>query len=560
MKKELLAAAVSLSMTLGITSAYAEFTDVDSNAWYADSVNYMIQNGYMNGVSDTEFEPNTSMTRAMFVTVLGRMDGADASAYNKKIFPDVDMGEWYAPYVNWALENGIVTGFDDLNFHPSDEINRAQLSVMLKRYIESKGYQIADNPGAYDSYIDENSIPQWSKDGADFVRRTGIINGDAYGAFMPLTTATRAQIAATVMRIRTLMNGETLDIPQRLTRTAAEVTIDNMSLNDKIYQMIAVTPEQLTGVTTATLAGEATSDAIKKKPYGMLIYSEKNILNADQIKTMVETTASYTSVKPFMAIAEETGSGAQLSSKLGGDVFKDAYDYRMADTSEIKNAYSTLSTQLRYCGFNVNLAPTADIWSNPSNTYIGKKAFGNTYQECSPQVKAAIEGIDEASVLSAMKYFPGYGSSSQNPLTEKCTSTKTADDLRNEDFNTYKDGIDAGADIVMCANVYMINIDEKYPAPMSQTIVTDLLKNELGFTGVVMTDDLRMKSISQQFSTSDIAVQSIKAGCDLLLCPQDPEEAASAIMKALSSGEITEDRINESVRKILDAKTKAGIL
>ena len=106
----------------------------------------------------------------------------------------------------------------------------------------------------------------------------------------------------------------------------------------------------------------------------------------------------------------------------------------------------------------------------------------------------------------------------------------------------------------------MINIDEKYPAPMSQTIVTDLLKNELGFTGVVMTDDLRMKSISQQFSTSDIAVQSIKAGCDLLLCPQDPEEAASAIMKALSSGEITEDRINESVRKILDAKTKAGIL
>lgn len=560
MKKNILLAVLSLSLMIGAASVYAEFTDVNSDAWYAESVNYMIDSGCMNGVSDTEFQPDASMTRAMFVTVLGRMNGASVTEYNKKIFPDVDMGEWYAPYVNWAVENGIVSGFDDLNFHPNDEINRAQLSVMLKRYTDYMGYEITPNPMAYDSYTDEASIPQWSKEGVDFVRSTGIINGDAYGAFMPRGTATRAQIAATVMRMSRLLKGESLDIPQRLVKSAAETAMENMSLRDKVYQMIAVTPEQLTGVTTATLAGETTSDAIKKKPVGMVVYTKKNILNAEQIKTMVENTASYSNVKPLMAIAEETGQGAQLASKLGSDVFKDAYDYRMENSADVKNAYSVLSTQLKNCGFNVNLAPTADIWSNPANTYIGKRAFGNTWEECSSHVKAAIEGINESSVLSTMKYFPGYGSSAKNPLDGECTSTKTVDDLKNDDFNTYKDGIDAGVDIVMCANIYMTSIDSKYPAPMSQTIVTDLLRNDLGFTGVVMTDDLRMNSISQKFSTSDIAVQSIKAGCDILMCPQDIEEAVSAVMKAVSAGELSEDRINDSVMRILDKKMKAGIL
>ena len=560
MKKKLFALVLSLVMTIVLTTAFAEFSDVPSDAWYKDAVSFMTQSGYMNGVSETEFAPDASMTRGMFVTVLGRMDGASVFAYNKKIFPDVEMDKWYAPYVNWALENNIVSGYDDLNFHPDEAINRAQLSVMMKKYIDYRGYQISDNPAAYDSYTDDAAIPQWAKDGADFMRRSGVITGDDYGAFMPMSSATRAQIAATVMRLRRVLNGETLEIPQRKVRTKAELLLDGMKLKDKVYQMIAVTPEQLTGVNTATMAGSVTEDAIKRYPIGMVVYTGKNILNAEQIKTMVTNTSSYFSVKPFTAISEETGEGAQLASRIGSDTFKDAYDYRMSEPSDVKNAYTNLSAQLKNCGFNVNLAPTADLWSNPANTYIAKSAFGNTYMECSPRVVAAIEGIRESSLLSAMKYFPGYGSSSKNPIDGDCRSSMTVEDLKNYDFNTYKDGIDAGVDIVICANIFMYNIDSDNPASMSKKIITELLKNELGFNGLVMTDDLRMKSVSSKYTTSESAIKAIEAGCDILLCPSDLDEAVNALVKAVSEGRISEARINDSVLKILEAKEKAGIL
>lgn len=560
MKKKLLAFVLSLAMTMGLTTAFAEFADVPNDAWYSSAVNFMTQSGYMNGISETEFAPDASMTRGMFVTVLGRMDGASVSDYNKKIFPDVEMDKWYAPYVNWALENNIVSGYDDLRFHPDEAINRAQLSVMVKKYVNYRGYEIADNPSAYDSYIDDAEIPQWAKDGADFMRRTGVITGDDYGAFMPASLATRAQIAATVMRLRKVLNGETLEIPQRKVRTKAELLMDGMKLKDKVYQMIAVTPEQITGVNTATMAGSATEDAVERHPVGMVVYMGKNILDAEQIKTMVTNTSSYFKVKPFMAISEETGAGAQLASRIGSDTFKDAYDYRMSEPTDVKNAFTTLSAQLKNCGFNVNLAPTADLWSNPANTYIAKRAFGNNYAECSPRVVAAIEGIKGNSLLSAMKYFPGYGSSAQNPLNGECRSSITVEDLKNYDFNTYKDGIDAGADIVICANIFMDKIDAENPASMSAKIISELLKNELGFKGIVMTDDLRMKSVSQKYTTSESVVKAVEAGCDMLLCPSDLEEAVNALVKAVVEGRISEARINDSVLKILEAKEKAGIL
>lgn len=560
MKKKVFAVILSLSVVMSMTSVFADFEDVEPDSWYNEAVSFMIQSGYMNGVSETEFAPDASMTRGMFVTVLGRMDGAAVSEYNRKIFPDVEINEWYAPYVNWAVENGIVSGFDDLKFHPDDEINRAQLSVMLKRYIDYRGYEITDNPSAYDSYIDESSIPQWSKEGADLVRRSGLITGDSYGTFMPMSSASRAQIAATIMRLRTLLNGGILDIPERIVRSKAETLIEEMSLRDKIYQMIAVTPEQLTGVNTATMAGSVTEDAINRYPVGMVVYTGENILNTEQITTMVANTSSYFKIKPFTAISEEPGQGAQLALKIGTDTFKDAYDYRMSEPLEVKSAYSNLSLQLEKCGFNVNLAPTADLWSNPANTYISKRAFGNTYEECSPRAVAAIEGIKENSVLSAMKYFPGYGSSAQNPLVGECKSSLTVDDLKNYDFNTYQDCINAGVDIVLCANIFMYNIDSKYPASMSEKIIGELLKNELSFKGIVMTDDLRIKSVAQKFTTSEMAVTAIKAGCDILMCPSDFEEAVNAVTQAVKDDKISESRINESVSKILDVKERAGIL
>ncbi len=559
MKRKFMALCLSAVLAFSATSALA-FEDVNENDWYADAVEYMVSSGYMNGISDTQFAPNDSMTRAMFVTVLGRMDGAYVDNYTKKIFPDVEMDQWYSKYVSWALENGIVSGFSDLKFHPDEQINRSQLAVMINRYLAYRNITLNENPSAYTAFSDEASIPQWAADGVDMMRKTGIITGDAYGAFMPEAAATRAQIASIIMRLRRVMNGETLDIPQRTEKSSSEKILSSMSLEEKVYQMIAVTPEQLTGIEQVTMGGQTTNDAITKYPVGTIIYSDKNIIDEAQLTDMLNNTKSFIDIDPFMAIEEESGSYSVALNALNKDAFKDAYEYRKNGSGDVRAAYKAISETLKGYGFNLNIAPLADLWTEPANTYIGRRAFGNTFSECSANVVAAIKATNEAGIFSAMKYFPGYGSSINNPINEKCISNKTLDDLRNYDFNTYKDGIDAGTDFVMCANVWMTAVDPYYPASLSTIFINDLLKKELGFEGIVMSGDFRMKSISQSYTSADAAVRAIDAGCDIVVCPEDFKEAADAIIKAVANEEISEKRINESVLKIIDKKLDAGII
>lgn len=559
MKKKLIALGLCTSMVLSAMPIYA-YDDVNDSDWFAESVNFMVNSGYMNGVSETEFAPNSGMTRAMFVTVLGRVDGAYVDGYAKKIFPDVDMDQWYAKYVSWAVDKGIASGYSDLKFYPDSLVSRAELAVMIKRYLDYRGIVLSDNPQAYDSFSDSEAVSGWAADGVDLMRRTGIITGDSYGAFMPEDCATRAQISAIIMRLRKVMNGEVLDIPKRVVRSKAEVLADEMTLEEKIYQMLAVTPEQLTGVSQVTMASQTTKDALTKYPVGTILYGEKNVIDEAQLTEMLNNTKSFAKVAPFTAVEEELGSNATVMKVLDRTLSNDAYEYRETDGSAAGNAYLLIGGILSDCGVNLNIAPLADLWSNPGNTYISTRAFGNTFSECAANTVASIKAIDNSGMLSAMKYFPGYGSSTQNPWEEKCTSTRTLDDLKNYDFNVYKDGIDAGTDMVMCANIWMSAIDPYYPASLSTIFINDLLKNELGFNGIVMSGDLRMKSISQYYTSGDAAVRAIDAGCDIVVCPDDFEEAVAAITLAVKNEEISESRINESVLKILNKKIESGIL
>jgi len=559
MKNKIFAFGLAAAMLFTSVTAGA-FDDINNGDWYADSVNYMVQSGYMNGISDTEFAPNSGMTRAMFVTVLGRMDGAYVDSYTKKIFPDVEMDQWYAKYVSWALENGIVSGFSDLKFYPDEQINRAQLSLMIKRYLDYRGTTLPTNPAAYEAFADADKIPQWAAEGVDLMRRTGIITGDSYGAFMPEANATRAQIATIIMRLRQVMNGEVLGIPGRVEQDKAELILSTMSLEEKIYQMMAVTPEQLTGVGQVTMGGQTTKDAIEKYPVGTIIYGENNIIDETQITQMLSNTKEFSKIVPFLAVEEESGVNSVVLEGIGKDSFNDSYDYRKADASEIENVYASISDTLRTCGFNLNIAPLADMWTELSNTYVGRRSFGNTFAECAKGTVAAIKGINKSGILSAMKYFPGYGGSKNDPETEKCVSNKTLADLKNYDFNAYKDGIDAGTDFVMCANVWMPEIDPYYPASLSTIFINDLLKKELGFEGIVMSGDFRMKSVSQSYTSGDAAVRAIDAGCDIVVCPEDLDEAVNAVLKAVKDGEISEKRVNESVVRILNKKIDKGII
>lgn len=175
------------------------FTDVNANDWYYDYVKFAVQNGLFKGTSDTKFDPNANMTRAMFVTVLGRLDGFETARYTTSAFTDVPTGQWYTPYIAWAVEKGIVSGYGNSIFGLNDNITREQMCVMIKRYLDYKsvntGFTAKDI-----SFSDAAKISSWAKEAVSICEQAGIVIG-TNNNFNPSGNATRAEVATIFSRI-----------------------------------------------------------------------------------------------------------------------------------------------------------------------------------------------------------------------------------------------------------------------------------------------------------------------------------------------------------------------
>jgi hypothetical protein len=178
------------------------FTDVQTTDWFHEAVDYVWQNGLMNGMGDDLFEPATTTSRAMVVTVLHRMEGSPASGA-ESVFTDVAPGEWYAEAVAWANENGIVLGYGDGRFGPRDAVTREQMVTILYRYLLDRG-QAAPAEGSLDAFADRDEVSDWALDAMRWAVGTGLVNGRAADTLVPRSTATRAEIATLFMRFREL--------------------------------------------------------------------------------------------------------------------------------------------------------------------------------------------------------------------------------------------------------------------------------------------------------------------------------------------------------------------
>lgn len=383
------------------------------------------------------------------------------------------------------------------------------------------------------------------------------------------TTETNAEIntgtttetnAETNEPSRRMIADKTSDLmTSSVTKTASEI-FSEMSLSDKIYQMMFVRPEAITGVTTATAASDATRAALQKYPVGGIVYSKSNMLSKEQLASMISHTKSYAKVPLFIATDEEGGKVNRLMDSVGTTKVDSPYSYKDNGINTASCNAKIIANDMNNLGFNLNFAPVADVWSNPNNAVIAQRAYSNNFREAGNLVDAAVRGFHEGGVCTTLKHFPGHGDTYEDTHTSTAYVSKSRDQLENEELQVFRKGIEAGTDLIMISHVIIEDIDNTAPASLSEKVVTELLRNEMNFTGLIITDSLEMNAVSEHYTGGEAAVRAIKAGNDLLLEPKDLNEAVMAVMNAVSQGEITEQQINEHVLRILEVKERAGIL
>lgn len=178
------------------------FTDVHQDNWFYDAVAHVAKNGYFKGTSETTFSPYAPMTRSMFVTVLGRMAGVAVDHNTTAGFDDVVAGSWYAGYVQWASDNGIVNGTSDTTFSPDDYVTREQMAAFLYRYAKYAGLDVTASDSVMNSFADADSVSTWAKEAMAWATFKGIINGTDSG-LEPQASATRSQVAQIILNFQT---------------------------------------------------------------------------------------------------------------------------------------------------------------------------------------------------------------------------------------------------------------------------------------------------------------------------------------------------------------------
>lgn len=335
-----------------------------------------------------------------------------------------------------------------------------------------------------------------------------------------------------------------------------DACISAMPLEDKVAGLFIVTPEALTGVTTATQAGDGTQEALNEYAVGGLIYFDKNIIDKEQITEMLSSTTSKSRYPVFLAVDEEGGSVSRVA-KSGIDVIQIGDMASIGESGDTAQAYEaglTIGTYLKELGFNLDFAPVADV-AGSGDSSLGDRVFGSDSKMVGDMVSNMVEGIEGTGVSSCLKHFPGIGGNEGDTHDGRVETTKTLEEMRNSDFIPFMAGIEAGADFVMVSHITASAVDEDaVPSTLSAKIMTDILRNELNFQGVIITDALNMSAISEYYTSEEAAVKAIQAGADMLLMPEDFNAAYEALLTAVQDGTISEERINESLERVYRVK------
>ncbi len=345
---------------------------------------------------------------------------------------------------------------------------------------------------------------------------------------------------------------------------AVEDILGSMTLEEKVNQLFFVTPEALTGEEAVTAAGEETKAALSTHPVGGIVLFSGNITGEKQLKELIsgcKTAAAEVCRLPlFIGVDEEGGTVARLGNSEEIDVPKLPNMSEIgasADSEKAYNAGSALGEYLSEYGFNLDFAPVADVLTNSENEVVKYRSFGSDPKAVAEMAVQLAKGLNDRGVAACYKHFPGHGATAGDTHEGYAYTDKTYSELKEAELVPFAEAIENNAEFIMVGHISLPNIiGDNTPASLSSVIINDILKNDMGYEGIVITDSLSMGALTNSYSAEEIALKAVEAGADMLLMPSDFEAAYSAVLNAAESGVITEERIDESVRKIISLKLK----
>ncbi len=341
-----------------------------------------------------------------------------------------------------------------------------------------------------------------------------------------------------------------------------QAKLSSMSLEEKVAQLFLITPEALTGAGTVTQAGEATRAALEQYPVGGLIYFQGNIVSEQQVTDMIAKQQQFSQERiglPLLiSVDEEGGQVTRVASCANVDVpkFEDTAQIGASgDSSRAHASGQAIGSYLSRMGFNLDFAPVADTLTNPDNTVVKRRSYGSDPQTVAEMAVQNLKGLESQGVYGCIKHFPGHGATLGDTHNGYAYTDKSWEDLKVSDLIPFQRCVAEGVSFVMVGHISLPQaIGDDVPASCSQTAIQGYLRGELGYQGIVLTDALNMGAIVDQYSSAQAAIKAFQAGSDMLLMPADFRSAYQGVLDAVNQGSISQERLNESVTRILKIK------
>lgn len=341
------------------------------------------------------------------------------------------------------------------------------------------------------------------------------------------------------------------------TTDTIEKQVKSMSLKEKIGQMVIVGFDGYT-------VDDNTRAMIESYNVGGFILFSRNVESSKQLLDLLNSLKSINStnkVPLFLSVDEEGGRVSRMPAE-----FKDlptAKTIGKVNNSDFSRKIgSILAGEIKAFGFNMDFAPVLDINSNPNNPVIGDRSFGSNAQIVSKLGVQIMKGIRADGVIPVVKHFPGHGDTSVDSHVGLPSVNNSMESLKGFELVPFNDAIKNGADAVMIAHILLNKVDPQNPASLSKTVITDLLRKQMDFNGVIITDDMTMGAITKNYNISDAAIKAVNAGSDVVLvCHGYDNEVAviDALTKAVKDGNITQEQIDKSIYRILKLKHKFNL-